>query len=131
MPHQIIEYSANLAERIDIDSLVKALHEAAIAIDALPVGGMRTRAVAREHYAIADSHPDNQFISVMLRLAPGRSPDVKRAVGETLFGALRDFLAATYDESPLSIAYEIEELAAELRWKQNNIRDYMARRKED
>ena len=131
MPHQIIEYSANLAERIDIGALVRTLHETAAAIDALPVGGLRTRAVAREHYRIADGHPDNQFISVMLRLAPGRSPAVKKAAGEQLFGALCDFLAQTYDASPLSIAYEIEELDAELRWKQNNIRDYMARRQED
>ena len=41
------EVGWGMDERIDIDSLVKTLHEAAIAIDALPVGGMRTRAVAR------------------------------------------------------------------------------------
>ena len=131
MPHQIIEYSANLGSRIDIDALVSALHETAAGIDALPLGGLRTRAVAREHYQIADGHPDNAFINVMLRLAPGRSKDVRRAAGETLFGALCDFLAPTFSASPLSISYEIQEIDAELRWKQNNLRDYMAQRNEN
>ncbi len=131
MPHQIIEYSANLGTRIDIDALVTVLHETAADIDALPVGGLRTRAVAREHYRIADGHPDNQFVNVMLRLAPGRPPEVRKAAGERLFAALCDFLAPTFASSPLAISYEIQEIDAELRWKQNNLRDYLAQRKED
>ena len=130
MPHQIIEYSANLAERVDIDALVAALHETAAGIDALPVGGLRTRAVAREHYRIADGHTENQFINVTLRVAP-RPQEVKRAAGEALFRALCDFLAPTFASSPLSISYEIQEIDAELRWKQNNLRDYMAQRQEE
>ncbi len=128
MPHQIIEYSANLADRLDVPQLVHVMHEAAAAIDVLPVGGLRTRAVARDHYRIADGHPDNAFISVMLRLGPGRPQAVRKAVGETLFTTLCDFLTPVFSSSPLSIAYEVDEIDAELRWKQNNLRDYMAQR---
>ena len=131
MPHQIIEYSANLGSRVDIDALVAALHETAAGIDALPLGGLRTRAVARGHYRIADGHADNAFINVMLRIAPGRSFEVRKAAGETLFAALCEFLEPTFSTSPLAISYEIQEIDADLRWKQNNLRDYMARREED
>ncbi len=131
MPHQIIEYSANLGSRMDIDALVTVLHEAAAGIDALPLGGLRTRAVARDHYRVADGHPDNAFINVMLRLAPGRSLEVRKAAGEILFGALCDFLEPAFSTSPLAISYEIQEIDADLRWKRNNLRDYMAQRKED
>lgn len=131
MPHQIIEYSANLAERVDIDELVTVMHEAAAKIDVLPVGGLRTRAVARQHYRIADGHTDNAFISVLLRLAPGRSLEARKQTGETLFRTLSDFVAPTFNASPLSLAFEIQELDAELRWKQNNLRDYMAQRREE
>lgn len=130
MPHQIIEYSANLGSRIDIDGLVVRLHDTAATIDALPVGGLRTRAVARTHYRVADGHPDNAFINVMLRLAPGRSQEVRKAAGEALFAALCEFLEPTYSTSPLAISYEIQEIDAELRWKQNNLRTYMAQRQE-
>ena len=131
MPHQIIEYSANLDEHLDIDALVRVLHETAAEIDALPIGGLRTRAVARTHYRIADGHSDNAFINVMLRIAPGRPFDVRKTAGEKLFGALCEFLEPTYQSSPLAISYEIQEIDAELRWKQNNLRDYIARRKEE
>lgn len=130
MPHQIIEYSANLGSRIDIDGLVVRLHDTAATIDALPVGGLRTRAVARTHYRVADGHPDNAFINVMLRLAPGRSQEVRKAAGEALFAALCEFLEPTYSTSPLAISCEIQEIDAELRWKQNNLRTYMAQRQE-
>ena len=130
MPHQIIEYSANLGDRIDIDELVTVLHEAAAAIDVLPVGGLRTRAAEREHYRIADGHEDNAFVNVTLRIAPGRSFEAKKAAGETLFEALCAFLKATYDSSPLAISLEIQEIDADLRWKQNNLRSYMDKRSE-
>jgi 5-carboxymethyl-2-hydroxymuconate isomerase len=131
MPHQIIEYSANLESSVDIDALVTVLHETAAGIDALPIGGLRTRAVARQHYRIADGHPDNAFINVVLRLAPGRSFDVRKAAGEKLYEALCDYLEPVFTSSPLAISYEIQELDADLRWKKNNLRDYLAEREKE
>jgi len=128
MPHQTIEYSANLEPELDIEALVRVLHETAASIDALPIGGLRTRAVARQHYRIADGHPDNAFINVFLRIAPGRSFDVRKAAGEKLFQALCEYLEPIYASSPLAISYEIQELDADLRWKQSNLRDYLAAR---
>ena len=128
MPHQVIEYSAHVADRVDIDALVRELHETAAAIDALPIGGLRTRAVARTHYRIADGHPDNAFINVTLRIAPGRDFAVRKAAGERLFASLCDFVEPVYASSPLALSYEIQELDADMRWKQNNIRSYMEQR---
>ncbi len=131
MPHQTIEYSANLEPELDIEALVRVLHETAAGIDALPIGGLRTRAVARQHYRIADGHPDNTFINVFLRIAPGRSFDVRKAAGEELFQALCEYLEPIYSASPLAISYEIQELDADLRWKKSNLRDYLAAREKE
>ena len=116
---------------MDIDALVKVLHETAAGIDALPIGGLRTRAVARQHYRIADGHPDNAFINVFLRIAPGRPFEVQKAAGEALFQALCEYLEPIYASSPLAISYEIQELDADLRWKQSNLRDYIAAREKE
>ena len=131
MPHQVIEYSANLERSVDIAGLVKALHETAASIEALPIGGLRTRAVAREHYLIADGHPDNAFVNVYLRIAPGRPFEVREAAGQALFAALCDYLDPVFASSPLALSYEIQELDADLRWKKNNLRDYLAKRSEE
>lgn len=128
MPHLIIEYSANLDADMDVEELVAAMHAAAIAIDALPIGGIRTRAARREHYRIADGHPDNTFINVTLRVAP-RPPEVKKDAGERLFQALRDFTRSVFETRPLSLSLEIQEIDPENRWKHSNIRDYLAQRK--
>jgi len=128
MPHQIIEYSANLEPDLDIEKLVETMHETAVSIDALPIGGIRTRAARRDVYRISDSHTDNTFINVTLRIAP-RPTDVKKQVGEKLFAALKHHVQPLFDKRPMALSLEIQEIDAEFRWKHGNIRDYLATRK--
>ena len=128
MPHQVIEYSANLESQLDIEKLVEAMHAVAVSLDALPTGGIRTRTARRDTYRIADCHPDNTFINVTLRIAP-RPDDVKKDVGEILFQALKDFVQPVFSNTPMSLSLEIQEIDAEFRWKHSNIRDYLAQRK--
>jgi 5-carboxymethyl-2-hydroxymuconate isomerase len=131
MPHQIIEYSANLDVDLSIDELVAALHQTAVAIDALPIGGIRTRAVRREHYRIADGHADNAFINVTLRIAEGRTLEIRQDAGERLFRTLCKYVGPIFDKRPLSLSCEVQEIAPETRWKHSNIRNYLARRAEE
>ncbi len=128
MPHQVIEYSANLDDSLDIDGLVGALHETAVSIDALPTGGIRTRAARREVFRIADGHPDNTFINVTLRIAEGRPLDVQKATGQKLFDELNRYVAEIYKSRPIALSFEIQEIKPDTRWKQSNIREYMASR---
>lgn len=128
MPHQIIEYSANLDADIAIDALVRAMHDAAVNLDSLPTAGIRTRAARREHFVVADGHPDNAFINVTLRIAEGRTPEQKRQAGEALFSTLTTFVDDVYRRRPLALSFEIQQIDPETRWKAGNIRDFMARR---
>ena len=129
MPHQTIEYSANLETDLDIDALVDTMHKTAVGIDALPLGGIRTRAERRDIYRISDGHPDNTFINVKLHMAP-RPLEVKKDTGERLFQALCDFVQPVFDRRPMALSLEVTEIQTETRWKQSNIRDYLARRKQ-
>ena len=128
MPQQVIEYSANLDDDLDIEGLVSALHETAVSIDALPTGGIRTRVARREVFRIADGHPDNTFINVTLRIAEGRPLDVQKATGQKLFDELNRYVAEIYKSRPIALSFEIQEIKPDTRWKQSNIREYMASR---
>lgn len=128
MPHQIIEYSANLEPALDIDGLIAVLHETAGGIEAFPVAGLRTRAGKRERYRVADNHPDNAFVHVVLRIAHGRPLEVQKAAGDQIFAALCDYLAPIQEQGPLAISFEIQEIDPERRWKKNNLRDYLTQR---
>jgi 5-carboxymethyl-2-hydroxymuconate isomerase len=127
MPHQVIEYSANLEADLDIEELVDAMHSAAAGLESLPLAGIRTRAARREVFRVADGHPDNAFINVTLRVAP-RPSDVKQDVGEALFQALSDFVRPILDKRPIALSLEIQEIDAAFRWKHGNIRNYLAKR---
>ena len=128
MPHQIIEYSGNLDADFAIDELVQAMHDTAVSLDSLPTGGIRTRAVRRDHFLVADGHADNAFINVTLRIARGRTAAEKKAAGEALFETLQRFVDAVYRRRPMALSLEIQEIDPETRWKKGNIRDYMASR---
>ena len=72
MPHIIVEHSSNLSQHIEIPELLQSLHRAALETGVFPLGGLRTRAARRDDYVIADGHPDNVFIHVVLRIGHGR-----------------------------------------------------------
>ena len=130
MPHQIIEYSKNLEGDLDIEGLLEVLHETAARIEAFPVAGLRTRAVARDHFRIADADENNSFVHVVLRIAHGRTLDVQKAAGNEIFEALCEFLQPAYATRPLAISFEMQEINPDLRWKQNNLREYLDKRSE-
>ena len=130
MPHQIIEYSANLESRMDLQALVDGLHQVAMDTDGLPVGGLRTRAARRDQYQIADRHPDNAFVHLILKLGYGRTLEVKNAFGEIIFATLCKLLEPVSTTSPISISFEIQEIDPDLTWKKNNLREYMTARAE-
>ncbi len=128
MPHQIIEYSANLEPTLRLSELIATLHETAASVEAFPLAGLRTRAVRRDHYKIADDHPKNGFVHVVLRIAHGRPLEVQQDAGNRIFEALCDHLEPIYSKSPLAISFEMQEINPDLRWKQNNLREYLAKR---
>ncbi len=129
MPHVTIEYSANVADVADIDALVQALHEAALATGVASLDALRTRAVAREHFAIADGEPDNMFVAVTARLAAGRGPAERRVLLDALMAALDGELGDAQRTMMLSVEYQ--EIDPDSRVNKNNLRPLIAARSEE
>ena len=130
MPHAIIEYSANLEPELNYWSLVEAVHMAALETGVFPVGGLRTRAAKREAHRIADGHPDNGYVHLILKIGHGRDFETKKEAGEAVFAALCEFLQPLYDTRPLAISFEIQEIDKDLNFKKNNLHEHVRRRQE-
>lgn len=128
MPHQIVEYSANLEDVIDVSALINCLHEAALATGIFPLAGLRTRATRREHYRIADGHPDNAFVHVLLRIRFGRSLADKERAADSISQALFDFLGGLSASLPLAISLDIQDIDPHTNRKHNNLRVHLAER---
>jgi 5-carboxymethyl-2-hydroxymuconate isomerase len=128
LPHLIIEYSANIEDRIGLDDLLDKLHATALTTGVFPVGGLRVRAHRADRYRIADNHPDNAFVHVTALIGHGRALDVQKRAAEELFATLTAHLAALYERSPLAISLNVQEFHPVLNLKKNNLHEHVQRR---
>jgi 5-carboxymethyl-2-hydroxymuconate isomerase len=123
MPHMIIECSANLATLVDLDALLRQLHEAALSTGVLPLGGLRTRLHVAEHYCIAEGSAVNAFVHVEIALGQGRDQPARRRAAEIVFRALCAALDDRIPEHPLALSLELRELERETSFRRNNIHE--------
>jgi len=130
MPHITLEYSDNLEKRADLEAVARRVHEAALATGVLPEKGLRTRLERCEVYRIADGHPDNAFVHVVVRLGHGRDQETRNRVGEAVFSALADALAEDQAINPLALSCEVQEIHPDLSWKSNNLLEWISKRTE-
>ena len=121
MPHLVVQYSANLEPDFDLTALCRQLCDALSAHPAFERGGIRVRAVRCEHVAIADDAPDNAFADMVLRIAAGRSAEVKTAAGEALFETASAFFAPRLETPHFALSLEIREIMPGTSWKKNTI----------
>jgi 5-carboxymethyl-2-hydroxymuconate isomerase len=129
MPHIILECSANLSERVDLQTLVDRTHAAALATGVFPEGGLRTRLATRDFYRIADGDPANAFVHVVVRIGHGRDAPTRRAAAEALFAEVCDVLQTAFAATPLAISLELQEIDPAYSFKHNNLHDYLKARK--
>lgn len=128
MAHIVIEYSAGLRGRLDLPAFLTEVHQAALATGVFPIGGIRTRAYEAEHYVIADGHRDNAFVHLSLKVGHGRDLETRKRACEAIFNAACRRLASLFEELPLGISLEMQEIDPVLTCKKNNLHEYVKRR---
>lgn len=121
MPHFIVEYSANLEERLDFQPLFKALHEYVVGTGYFPIGGVRSRAIRCDHYRVADGREDLALLNLNLKIGHGRSLEIRQEVAEQVFRILCDWMTPITDTSYVQISFELTELDPVLKFNKNNV----------
>ena len=128
MPHIVIEYSPNLDADLDFMGFLTALRDSALSTGVFPLGGIRVRAYRASHYVIADGHPDNRFVHIMLRVGHGRDLETRKKACDVIFATACERLKPVYDRLPLGISLEMQEVDPVLTCKKNNLHEYVTRR---
>jgi 5-carboxymethyl-2-hydroxymuconate isomerase len=123
VPHIVIEYSANLESEIDPMTLVRAVHEAALAQPVFETIGVRTRAARREHFLIADGDPTHTFVAVTARIGPGRTLEARKSAGEAMMAAIYAKLEQTYNNRGLLLSVEVTQLDGPAMTRRNSLRE--------
>jgi 5-carboxymethyl-2-hydroxymuconate isomerase len=102
------------------------VHEAVLETGLAALDALRTRGEPRAGYRIADLHPDNAFLAITARLAPGRSDDDKQRLLNAMLGAAEQALGTAAANTMLSVEYQ--EINPGMRINKNNLRDVIATR---
>jgi len=125
MPHVVVEYSANLEPAIDIAALVREVHGAVLASGVFELGAVRTRAERRDVFVIADGDPDNGFVHVDLRIAPGRDAVTRKRVAQGVLDAVATATREVFARSGLGISVELREIDNTAALRLNNLHERM------
>ena len=130
MPHIQIEYSANLEAQLDFPRFLSALRDSALATGVFPLGGIRVRAYRADHYVVADNHPENAFVHVMLRVGHGRDLETRKRACAAIFETASRELEPLFARIPIGLSLEMQEVDPVLTFKKNNLHEYVKRRQE-
>jgi 5-carboxymethyl-2-hydroxymuconate isomerase len=120
MPHVIIEHSANVADHVDVNKVMRAMHERVLATGLAPLAGLRTRAICVDHYVVADGLETNGYVAVTARLGPGRSAEQKQHLLSEMMSVLDEQLAPILEQLALSV--ELQDIDPSSRINKNYLR---------
>ena len=82
MPHCIIEYSAEIADAVDIEELIDAVHAGALASGLFPEYDIKTRAMGFQHHRTGQTR--DSFVHVSVHLLDGRDEVQKAALSDQI-----------------------------------------------
>ena len=128
MPHVIVEYSANIEDKIRVPQLLVAVHEAVDQTKIAELAGLRTRAERRDDFRVADNHPANGFVGIIVRIAQGRTLETRKMLLEAVTAAANTHLEPVFATTPLALSIEVQEIDPVLRVNKSNIREWMKTR---
>lgn len=117
MPQIRLEYSGNVAEPADSQALLRSLHEVLRDTGGIRIGNCKSRSSRCDCFRVGAGEADGAFVHLEVRILQGRSPELKRAIGEALLEALRQAFEPSMDELDLQITVEICDILKEAYFK--------------
>ena len=122
MPHLVILYTSNLEDKVAFGPMCRDLADTMLAQrdeagkEVFPLGGTRVFAYPAPHFAVADGKPPAGqtmgFIYLNLRMASGRSAEVKKTVGDALIATLHRHVDAAVASDLVGLTLQIDEIPA-------------------
>lgn len=125
MPHVTVEYTDNIENEANIGEFLKKINESLISEgDAFSPGAIRSRAIKLTEYVVADgTGKDDAFVHVTMKIAPGRTAEVKKAACVHLFEMMQEHFNKQFADRYVALSLELFEFGEGGTYKQNNIHD--------
>jgi 5-carboxymethyl-2-hydroxymuconate isomerase len=121
MPHIMVEYSRNLEPGVDVPTLIKALHRTVVQSGLFELAAVRTRALPRDIYLIADGASQNVFLHITARIRAGRTAEDRKSLGNSLLLTAKEATASLPSSTPIALTVEVHEIDPEMLFRHMTI----------
>jgi len=121
MAHLIIQYAESLDKQVNITRVCNVMSGIMHKTGFFPLAGIRVRAYPVMHSSIADGHPENTFLDMVLRMGEGRTEQQKSTVGTDLMVAAEAEFSTQLANPHFALSLEIIEISKLLSWKKNSM----------
>ncbi len=106
MPHCIIEYSKELANKIHISEFIDKVHKGTLKTDLFIDSDIKIRAIPFENHQTGNKKID--FIHITVRILSGRNQEQKRILSNSVLDEFKNIKL-----KPISLTIEIVEIETE------------------
>ena len=117
MPQIRLEYTNNVMIDPDGGELVKKIHKSLSAALGISIENCKTRVLIHTGYFVGDGGQDKGFAHLEVGILDGRSPTLKRELGNMLLALLQTQLLPDNGHLDLQITVEIRDIAGEQYFK--------------
>ena len=90
MPHCVIEYDQDIADQIEIDAVLAAVHQGAMDSDLFPEYDIKIRALGFQHHRTGQTR--DSFVHVAVHLLSGRSDEQRSMLSECVLARVEPLL---------------------------------------
>lgn len=119
MPHLTLEYSDNV--EFEVQPLLKRLHEEIAATGAVNLKGLKSRALRRSDYRIADGYEGYAFVHLNILLRGGRDLETRQEIAQRAMAVLEETFGHYFDDGYISLSVDMKEMQPGLAITHHNI----------
>jgi 5-carboxymethyl-2-hydroxymuconate isomerase len=114
MPHLVLEYSANVPDPPDLERVLERLHRAMTTAGPFDPANVKSRAVRRDCFRVAEGAPERSFVHLSAAVLAGREAETLRATASALLAVLQESFSRAHAEGRCDITVEIREMRRDL-----------------
>jgi 5-carboxymethyl-2-hydroxymuconate isomerase len=117
MPQITLDYSANLPALPDVRALFREIHTVLMDIGGFEPINCKSRAYRTEAFLIGNGEGNDGFVHLEIAFFKGRSPEVKKSIGDAVSDRLKRFFRGIGFPSSIQISTEIRDIEPEFYFK--------------
>lgn len=106
----MLEYSANIKCPSNLADLFYQLHKVLAETGGIKLENCKSRAYRAENFMVATGRESDGFVHLEIRFLEGRSPQVKRNIGQEVHDILMEWFHDSVEKMQLQITVEVRDI---------------------